>query len=182
MHLLGIVAILSEIFSGIKTFFTPRLTDEYWANRELQHKDRMAGVSEWEIVRRAERGRYYLPKKVLPAYPKPHRSDDGSNKIVIENSQLHREDVEKHGSTEAYKWVKQGKYNLTDEEFQISRLVFEKKYIEWLYPQGTYGYEQRKARLEEISKTIAANTWDFRKTEASQQWEIAHDAENQDPQ
>ena len=99
-------------------------------------------------------------------------------KIIIENCDLHREDIEKYGSTEVYKWVNQGKYNLNEEELRIARLHFEKKYTEWLYPPGTYSYNDKKARLEEISKILATANWDYRKTEAVLQWEIAHTAES----
>jgi len=54
--LLGIVSIISTCFEGIKEAFTPTLTAEHWANKELQHKDRMSGMSEKEILRNVSLG------------------------------------------------------------------------------------------------------------------------------
>ena len=36
----------------------------------------MSGMSEKEILKNAERGRYYIPKEVAQAYPVPHREPD----------------------------------------------------------------------------------------------------------
>ena len=80
MHLLGIVAIIYVIYQIIKEAFTPTLTAEHWANKELQHKDRMSGMSEKEILKNAHKGRYYIPKEIAQAYPVPHREPDRRKK------------------------------------------------------------------------------------------------------
>jgi hypothetical protein len=50
-------------------------------------------------------------------YPAPHR-DPVSGKIMIENCKLYHEDVDKYGASQAQKWVRQGKYNLSPEDFE----------------------------------------------------------------
>ena len=63
-----------------------------------------------------------------PKYPEPHR--DASGKVVIENCKLFEEDKRKYGVIQAYKWVEQGKYNLTSKELEIERERIKKKYKE----------------------------------------------------
>ena len=101
MHLLGIVAIIYVIYQLIKEACTPTLTAEHWANKELQHKDRMSGMSEKEILKNAERGRYYIPKEVAQAYPVPHREPDWQHRLIIENCELHKADVAQYGALQA---------------------------------------------------------------------------------
>ena len=51
------VALLSSGIPWLNEKTTKSIPAENWANKELQYKDRMAGVSEKEILRRAEQGR-----------------------------------------------------------------------------------------------------------------------------
>lgn len=53
----------------------------------------------------------------VETHPEPHR-DPKSGKIIVENYRLHREDVNKYGAYQAEQWVRQGKYNLSKEEFE----------------------------------------------------------------
>lgn len=41
---------------------TPTIPAENWANKDLIYKDRMSGMSEKEILRNVERGKYRIPK------------------------------------------------------------------------------------------------------------------------
>lgn len=50
-------------------------------------------------------------------YPEPHK-DPVSGKIIIENCKLYYEDIDIYGAVQAQKWVKQGRYNLSKEEFE----------------------------------------------------------------
>lgn len=179
MYWLGIVAILYVIFREIKIALTPTLSEEHLANKELQHKDMMSGMSAADIAKNATKGRYYLPKESKPVvkYPIPHRNSQYGG-ISIENCELYDNDIKQYGAYEAHIWAKQGKYNLTENELKIARLGYEKKRIEFLYPPGSYGYEENKARLEEISRIISTANMDFRKAEAAVQWQQANDAES----
>lgn len=109
LHGLFIASLISTVVQGIKDAFTPTIPAENWGNKELQYQDRMNGMSEKEIIKNAERGRYIVTEK----YPKPHRNERGQ--IMIENCQLWNEDLSKYGSVQTMKWAKQGKYNLEGE-------------------------------------------------------------------
>lgn len=176
MHLLAIVCIISVIVGVVKDALTPTLTAEHWANKELQHKDRMNGISEKEIVKNAHRGRYYIPKEISQAYPVPHREPDGNHKIIIENDELYRSDVSQYGAYQTHQWLKQGKYNLNSEELGIVHLQFELKHQRlYSHISSDSKYTQRAKELEEI---LATKDWDCSNTEAAKQWQKAHDAEN----
>lgn len=177
MHLLGIVAIIYVIYQLIKEACTPTLTAEHWANKELQHKDRMNGMSEKDILKNAERGRYYIPKEVAQAYPVPHRETDGRHRLIIENCELHREDVNQFGAYQAQKWLEQGKYNLNAAELEITHLQYELKHLRLITIGSSYNRDKEKARMAEIQEILATKNWDCRKTEAVLQWQKAHDAE-----
>lgn len=166
-HRGGVVALLFSGIEIIKEILTPTISAEQWANKELQQKDRMSGMSEKEIIRNAERGRYYIPKEITDAYPIPHR--DASNKIFIENSELYYDDVSRFGAIEARKWLRQGKYNLNAEELELERLRLKKKYA---------NLSGEKINSEEIDRILTEKKWDCRKTEAVKQWQRAHDAES----
>lgn len=176
MSLLGIFSILSTCFQGIKEATTPTLTAEHWANKELQHKDRMSGMSEKDILKNAERGRYYIPKEIAQAYPVPHREPDGRHRIIIENDELHKADVAQYGAYQAQKWVEQGKYNLNPEELEIVHLKIERKF-QHLYSLGSSDRKYTQ-KIKEIDAILATKTWDCRNTEAVRQWQKAHEAEN----
>lgn len=176
MSLLGIFSIISTMFQGVKEATTPTLTAEHWANKELQHKDRMSGMSEKDILKNAERGRYYVSKDVMQAYPVPHRETDGRHRIIIENCELHKADVAQYGAYQAQKWVEQGKYNLNAAELEITHLQFELK-TEEMYSLVTGMNPERKAKIERIKQTLATKHWDCRNTEALRQWEKARAAD-----
>ena len=106
---LFIASLIGAAVQCVKDAFTPTIPMENWANKELQYQDRMNGMSEKEIVKNAERGRYIVTEK----YPEPHRNEHGQ--IMIENCKLWNEDLIKYGSVQTMKWVKQGKYNLEGE-------------------------------------------------------------------
>ena len=177
MHLLAIVSIIAVLGGLFKeSLFTPTLSAEHWANKELQHRDRMSGMSEKEILKNARNGRYYIPKEVLQAYPVPHRESGGSRKIIIENCELHRADIAQYGAYQAQKWVEQGKYNLNPEELEIADLLID-RYFQELYSIGSSD-RSYKQKIEEIDATLATKNWDCRNTEAVRQWQKAHDAES----
>ena len=113
MHILGIIAIISVIITGIRNAFTKSVPAENWANKELMNEDRLKGMSEKEIFKNVEASRY----KITQTFPEPHR-DPKTGKIIIENSTLYYDDVKKYGAHQAQQWVKQGKYNLTPEELK----------------------------------------------------------------
>ena len=179
MHLLAIVSIICVVIGLIKEACTPTLTAEHWANKELEHKDRMSGMSEKEILKNAQKGRYYIPKEVLQAYPVPHREPDGRHRIIIENDELHKADVAQYGAYQAQKWVEQGKYNLNPEELEIVHLQIERKF-QHLYSLGCSNKkyaEQYAAKIKEIDAKLATKKWDCRNTEAVRQWQKARAAD-----
>lgn len=177
MHLLGIVAIIYVIYQLIKEACTPTLTAEHWANKELEHKDRMSGMSEKDILKNAQRGRYYIPKELALAYPTPHREPDGRKRIIIENDELHKADIAQYGALQAQKWVEQGKYNLNAAELEIVNLKIERKF-QHLYSIGSSDGSYAK-KVKELDAILATKKWDCRDTEAVRQWQKAHDAEQQ---
>lgn len=110
-NLIGILAIASCCAETIKEHCTPTIPAENWANKELMYKDRMSGVSEKQIIKNVQNGKYKLTEE----YPQPHRNPI-SGKIIIENCKLYHKDLKDYGAVQTMKWVKQGKYNLTPEE------------------------------------------------------------------
>ena len=120
LHGLFIASLIGTAVQGVKDAFTPTIPAENWANKELQYQDRMNGMSEKEIIKNAERGRYIVTEK----YPEPHRNEHGQ--IMIENCQLWHEDLNKYGSVQTMKWVKQGKYNLEGEALKKEQERIEK--------------------------------------------------------
>ena len=171
--LLGIVSILSAGVQLIKDACEPTLTAEHWANEKLLRQDRMKGISEKEIIKNVQRGRYYISAQSCVSYPVVHR--DSNQKVIIENCDLFEADKKQYGVLVAYQWVNQGKYNLTPKELKIENLRIRKRLIELceinLRPEG-------KQELKEIDRILAESDFDCRKTEAVQQWQIAHNAEN----
>ena len=111
--LLGIIPIVGSIVHAIKDANEPVIPAENWANRELYHKDIMSGISDEQLMKNVENGRYKLANK----HQEPHR-DPVSGKIVIENCDLYFEDLMKYGACKAQEWLNQGKYNLTQEELK----------------------------------------------------------------
>lgn len=148
------VALLASGIPWLSEKTKKTLPAEYWANKELHHKDIMAGVSAKEIVRRAEAGRYYIPKERAQTYPTPHREQGEAHKITIENDELYKADVARYGAYRTQKWVEQGKYNLNADEKKTVEIQAQKKYRYYL------------------------TQFDSRNTEAAQRWQKAHDAES----
>lgn len=111
----------------IKEKLEPEIPAENWANYDLYHKDMMDGMSAEQRMKNLANGKY----KQTESYPKPHK-DPKTGKIIIENSLLYKEDCKKYGAYQAYKWMKQGKYNLSPEELQKEHERI-KKHFEHLY-------------------------------------------------
>lgn len=118
---LFIVSLISTVVQGIKDAFTPTIPAENWANKALQYQDRLNGMSEKEVIKNAERGRYIVTEK----YPEPHRNEHGQ--IMIENCQLWDEDLNKYGAVQTDKWAEQGKYNLEGEALKKEQERIEKE-------------------------------------------------------
>lgn len=124
--LLGLVAMACTGYQLIKEACEPTIPAENWANKELYHKDVMAGVPIEQRMKWVEQGKYKLPKQPEEVYPEPHRNEYGQ--IVIENNLLYQEDLKKYGAYQTYKWMEQGKYNLTPEELEKERKRIKDEY------------------------------------------------------
>ncbi len=109
---LFIASLITSGYQAIKEKFEPTIPAENWANKELYHQDLMNGVSAEQRMKNVKNGKY----KLVEHYPEPHRDKNG--KIMIENSRLYYDDVNKYGAYQAQKWVNQGKYNLSAEELE----------------------------------------------------------------
>ena len=109
---LFIASFIGTCAQAIKEARQPVIPAENWNNKELYHEDLMSGVSGEQLMKNVKNGKY----KLTEVYPEPHRGKDG--KIIIENTLLYKEDLEKYGAYQTYKWVEQGKYNLTPEELK----------------------------------------------------------------
>ena len=110
--LLFITSLIGTGLQAIKEAKEPVIPAENWANKELYHKDMMNGVSVEQRMKNLANGKY----KLTETHPEPHRDKNG--KIIIENNLLYKEDLRKYGAVQTYKWVEQGKYNLTQEELE----------------------------------------------------------------
>ena len=110
---LFIASLFTSCYQAIKEKFKPTIPAENWANKDLYHQDLMNGVSVEQRMQNLKNGKY----KLTEAYPEPHR-DAKTGQIIIENSRLYYEDLQNYGAYQAQQWVKQGKYNLTPEEFK----------------------------------------------------------------
>lgn len=118
---LFIVSLIGSLYQGIKEKLEPTIPAENWANKELYHKDLMAGISVEQRMKNLKNGKY----KLVENYPEPHRDKNG--KIIIENSQLYYDDLANYGACQAQQWVKQGKYNLTPDELAKEEERIKKK-------------------------------------------------------
>lgn len=125
--LLFLVSIAGTIAQVVKEACAKPVPAENWANKELYHKDIMDGVPIEQRMKNLENGKY----KMVNKHQEPHR-DPVSGKIVIENCKLYYEDVRNHGAYQAQQWVKQGKYNLTEEEMKKEEERIKEKY-KYLY-------------------------------------------------
>lgn len=124
---LFIASLVGSLYQATKEKLEHTIPAENWANKELYYKDLMDGVSSEQLLQNLKNGKY----KLTETYPEPHR-DPVSGKIIIENYTLYKEDVKNYGASQAQKWVKQGKYNLTPEELEKERERYNKK-MEHLY-------------------------------------------------
>lgn len=123
---LFIASLIGTVYQTFKEKLEPTIPAENWANKELYHQDLMNGVSVEQRMKNVRNGKY----KLTEVYPEPHRDSDG--KIIIENCLLYNEDLKKYGAVQTYKWVRQGKYNLTSEELVKENERIKAKY-EYLY-------------------------------------------------
>lgn len=124
---LFIASLVSSCYQVIKEACTPTIPAENWANKDLYYEDMMKGVPMKQLMKNVENGKYKLTEK----YPEPHR-DSKTGKIVIENYELYKKDCLEFGVHQAWKWVKQGKYNLTPEEFNKEKERIQKE-LEYLH-------------------------------------------------
>lgn len=108
----------------IKESCQPTIPAENWANKELYYKDMMDGVPIEQRMKNLENGKYKLME--VDVHPEPHR--DANGKIIIENSLLYKKDLKEYGAVQTMKWVKQGKYNLTQEELEEEYKRIEEKF------------------------------------------------------
>lgn len=104
---------LATCIETIKDVCEVTIPAENWANKGLIQQDIDNNVPIKQRIKYAEQGKYKLENN----FSKPHR-DPKTGKIIIENSLLYKEDCEKYGSNQAYKWLYQGKYNLSSEELK----------------------------------------------------------------
>ena len=121
--LLFIASIIGSAVQIVKESRTPTIPAENWANKELYHKDMMDGVSIEQRIKNAQNGKY----EMTVDYHEPHR-DPVNGKIIIENNKLYYEDLSHYGAYQVQQWVKQGKYNLTPEEFEKEKERIKLKY------------------------------------------------------
>lgn len=125
--LLGLASIIGTCCQSIKDACIPTIPAENWANYNLYNQDIMNDVPVEQRMKNLKNGKYRLTE----SYPEPHR-DAKTGKIIIENSQLYKEDVWNYGACQAMQWVKQGKYNLTPSELAKEHERI-KKHFEYLY-------------------------------------------------
>lgn len=123
---LFIVSIVGSLVNAIKETYEPTVPAENWANMKLYNQDIANGVPIEQRMKNLENGKYKITEK----YPEPHRDSNGE--IIIENSQLYYDDCKNYGAYQAKQWVKQGKYNLSQEELEKEKDRIKKKY-EYLY-------------------------------------------------
>lgn len=113
LGLLFAVSAVVTVAQLVKESCEKPIPAENWGNMDLWREDVIKGVPIEQRMKNLENGKYKLKEK----YPEPHR-DPKSGKIIIENCKLFDEDCKKYGVVQAYKWVDQGKYNLTQEELK----------------------------------------------------------------
>ena len=174
MELLAIISVIVLIYCIFKKSSPPKNTDDLYANHDLIRADRISGVSEKEIVRNAQNRRYYIPKEVTQTYQAPHRSSDYTNRIIIENEELYKEDFYRFGPLNAQEWKEQGKYNLNPAEMEILDLQLELK-----NNRSDMSYAKYINLSKELEEKIAAIQYDFRDTEAVRHWRKVHNREMQ---
>ena len=110
--ILFIASLIGGAVQIIKEAFEPEIPAENWANKKLYYEDLANGVSAEQRMKNVKNGKYKIPKvQDTNKCPEPHR-DAATGKIIIDNFELWRDDIYKHGATQVTKWMEQGKYNL----------------------------------------------------------------------
>lgn len=127
---LFVVSLVATTVQLIKEANQPVIPAENWDNKQLYYKDMVDGVSNKQLMKNVQNGKYKLSRN----YPEPHR-DPVSGKIIIENCKLYNEDRMKYSYEQVQMWIKQGKYNLAPEEAKAEYERLKKKY-EYLYSIG----------------------------------------------
>ena len=127
---LFIVSLIGGCYRLIKESCEKPIPVENWRNKESMREDRYNGMSEQEIMKNVKNGKYIIKDADIQQYPKPHTNEKGQ--ILIENCKLFNEDKVKYSIEQIYKWVKQGKYNLTPEELEKERKRLDEEYKAWL--------------------------------------------------
>lgn len=122
---LFIASLIGGCVEVIKEACIKPIPAENWGNKDLYYEDVMSGMSPEERFKNLKNGKYKLEKE-KELYEEPHRTANGA--ISIENSLLYKEDVEKYGAYQAYKWAECGKYNLTPEELRKEKLRIKARY------------------------------------------------------
>ena len=113
---LFIVSLVCSCLQAIKEANAPVIPAENWANKKLYNNDVLDGISIEHRMENVKNGKYRMNEVPIVKYPEPHRTADG--RIIIENNLLYKEDLRNYGAYQTYKWVEQGKYNLTSEELK----------------------------------------------------------------
>ena len=60
------VALVTSGIPFAKEKMTRKISAENWGNKELIHRDRMSGMSEREIIKNVERGKYWASIQEAP--------------------------------------------------------------------------------------------------------------------
>lgn len=115
IHLLFVFSIILALYQILKEKFEPKPPKNALSNWELYQNDILSGVSHDERMKNMYAGKYVLEE----IHTEPHRDKDG--RIIIENDELFYRDCDEYGAEQAYKWVNQGKYNLTTQELLDKR-------------------------------------------------------------
>lgn len=123
---LFIASLVGTVCQWFKEATEPTIPAENWGNKKLINEDRTKRISDREFAKNLKNGKYI----VTDTYPEPHRMEDG--RIIIENYELYREDCRKFGVPQAHEWMRQGKYNLSQEELREREEKF-KKNMDYLY-------------------------------------------------
>jgi hypothetical protein len=118
-----ITSVVGSVVQGIKEAFEPVIPAKNWGNREAYNKDLMDGVPAKQRMKNLQNGKYRLENN----HPEPHR-DPVDGRIIIENCKLYDEDVQNYDAYQVQQWVKQGRYNLSQEELRKERKRIEDEY------------------------------------------------------
>jgi hypothetical protein len=124
---LFIVSFIGTVMQLIKETNERAIPAENFGDKTLYYKDIMDGIPIEQRMDNLANGKY----KPTESYPKPHK-DPLTGKIVIENCGLYRKDIQQYSAQQVMQWVKQGKYNLTAEEFKKEEERIRAKYA-YLY-------------------------------------------------